>query len=51
VERRPVRLGQAPDGLAVVLSGLEENERVVVRGAFFLDAERRLHSSSPVPGR
>ena len=42
VERRPVRLGQAPEGLAVLLSGVEENERVVVRGAFFLDAERRL---------
>jgi cobalt-zinc-cadmium efflux system membrane fusion protein len=50
VERRPVRLGQSPDGLAVVLSGLEENERVVVRGAFFLDAERRRMSSSGVPG-
>jgi hypothetical protein len=51
VERRPVRLGQSPDGLAVVVSGLEENERVVVRGAFFLDAERRLRSSPAVPGR
>ncbi|MGZ3444387.1 MAG: heavy metal-binding domain-containing protein [Myxococcaceae bacterium] len=46
VERRPVRLGQSPDGLAVVVSGLEENERVVVRGAFFLDAERRLSASA-----
>jgi len=51
VERRPVRLGQSPDGLAVVVSGLEENERLVVRGAFFLDAERQLRSSSAVPGR
>lgn len=51
VERRPVRLGQSPDGLAVVVSGLEENERVVIRGAFFLDAERRLRSSPAVPGR
>ena len=48
VERRPVRLGQSPDGLAVVVSGLEESERVVVRGAFFLDAERRLASAAPV---
>ena len=48
VERRPVRLGQSPDGLAVVVSGLEDNERVVVRGAFFLDAERRLASAAPV---
>ncbi|HEY1904490.1 MAG TPA: heavy metal-binding domain-containing protein, partial [Myxococcaceae bacterium] len=30
LERRPVRLGQSPDGLAVVVSGVEENERVVV---------------------
>jgi hypothetical protein len=45
-----VRIGQSPDGLAVVVSGLEENERVVVRGAFFLDAERRL-SSSLAPAR
>jgi hypothetical protein len=45
LERRPVRLGEAPDGLAVVLWGLEENEEVVVRGAFFLDAQRRLGSS------
>jgi hypothetical protein len=51
VERRSVRLGQSPDGLAVVVSGLEEDERVVVRGAFFLDAERRLRSSPAVPGR
>jgi hypothetical protein len=50
LERRRVRLGQSPDGLAVVLSGVEENERVVVHGAFFLDAERRL-PASPVPVR
>jgi hypothetical protein len=50
LERRPVRLGAAPDGLAVVVSGVEENERVVVHGAFFLDAERRLQAS-PVPVR
>jgi len=49
LERRPVRLGQGPDGLAVVLWGLEEGEQVVVRGAFFFDAERRLLSSS-APG-
>ena len=46
VERRPVRLGQSPDGLAVVVSGLEENERVIIRGAFFLDAERRFSASA-----
>ena len=38
-------------GLAVVLSGVEENERVVVRGAFFLDAERRLGLSGGMPVR
>ncbi len=51
LQRRLVRLGQAPDGLAVVLSGVEENERVVVRGAFFLDAERRLGLSGGMPVR
>lgn len=51
VQRRPVRLGQAPEGLVMVLSGVEENEPVVVRGAFFLDAERRLGSNSGTPVR
>jgi len=41
VEARPVRLGEAPDGQAAVVSGVEERDRVVVRGAFFLDADRR----------
>ena len=49
VERRPVRLGQGPEGLAVLLSGVEENDRVVVRGAFFLDAERRRATGVPPP--
>ncbi len=51
LQRRLVRLGQAPDGLAVVLAGVEENERVVVRGAFFLDAERRLGLAGATPVR
>jgi hypothetical protein len=40
--RRPVRVGKMPYGLAMVLSGLEEDERIAVKTAFFLDAERRL---------
>jgi hypothetical protein len=39
---RPVKLGRSPFGLAVVVSGLRENERIAVRSAFFLDADRRL---------
>jgi hypothetical protein len=39
---RPVKLGRSPFGLAVVVSGLRENERIAVRNAFFLDADRRL---------
>jgi hypothetical protein len=35
-------------GLAVVLSGLRYQERVLVRSAFFLDAERRLHREAAI---
>ncbi len=45
--RRPVRIGRTAAGLAVVVAGLTEGERVAVRGAFFLDAEQRL---GPGPG-
>lgn len=50
-ERRPVKLGKMPIGLAVVLSGLREDERVAVRSAFFLDAELRLGSGTGPTGR
>lgn len=41
---RRVEVGRTYRGLAVVLSGLREGERVVAANAFFLDAERRLQS-------
>ena len=40
--RRPVRVGKIRFGLATVVSGLHEQERVATRSAFFLDAEARL---------
>ena len=50
-EARPVRLGEAPDGQATVVSGVEERDRVVVRGAFFLDADRRQPPEAGAAGR
>jgi hypothetical protein len=38
--RRPVELGRARKGHAVVVSGLSEADRVVVGNAFFFDARR-----------
>ena len=49
--RRPVHLGRTLDGSAAVVSGLEEGERVLVRGAFFVDAERRLGAGEEGSGR
>ena len=43
--RRPVTLGKTVFGLATVVSGLQEHERVATRTAFFLDAEARLGAS------
>lgn len=40
--RRSVQIGQVLAGFAVVVSGLQEGERVVVGNVFFLNAERRL---------
>ena len=48
---RPVRLGEAPDGQVAVVSGVEERDRVVVRGAFFLDADRRQPPEAGAAGR
>lgn len=50
-EARPVRLGEAPDGQATMVSGVEERDRVVVRGAFFLDADRRQPPEAGAAGR
>jgi hypothetical protein len=43
---RPVEVGRVLGDYAVVLSGLHLQERVSVRGAFLLDAERRLRSGT-----
>jgi hypothetical protein len=44
--RRPVTVGKTLFGLATVVSGLHEQERVATRNAFFLDAESRLFPSA-----
>jgi hypothetical protein len=45
-EKRPIRIGETflKQGVAVVLSGLRVNERVVGRATFFLEADRRAQS-------
>jgi hypothetical protein len=47
--RRPVRIGRTLDGSAAVVDGLEEGERVLVRSAFFVDAEQRLAAGLEAP--
>jgi hypothetical protein len=42
--QRSVGLGRTYRGLAVVMSGLRDEERIAAGNAFFLDAERRLQS-------
>jgi hypothetical protein len=46
--KRPVGVGRVLGGLAVVTSGLRAQERILVRSAFFLDAERRLRRQPSV---
>jgi hypothetical protein len=48
---RPVHVGKVFGGLAFVLSGLGPRELVLTRGAFFVDAERRLRQSAAVEVR
>jgi multidrug efflux pump subunit AcrA (membrane-fusion protein) len=50
VQARRVQIGRVVSGNAIVLSGLVENERVVVMNAFFLEAERRLHETLAASG-
>jgi hypothetical protein len=42
--KRPIDIGETffKQGFAVVLSGLQPNERVIARATFFVDADRRL---------
>jgi hypothetical protein len=51
-EKRPIRLGETflKQGLAVVLSGLSANERVVGRATFFLEADRRASAPAAESG-
>lgn len=42
--RRPVAIGRVDRGLAVVLWGLRDDDRIAAANTFFLDAERRLQS-------
>jgi hypothetical protein len=48
LSKRPVEIGRVLGGTAVVLSGLRQHERVLVRSAFFLDAERRLRREAAI---
>lgn len=43
-EARPIRVGEAFNGLTTVVSGVRPRELVVSQNAFFLDAERRARS-------
>ena len=51
-EKRPIEIGETflKQGFAVVLSGLRNQERVVARATFFVDADRRLGSPAGEAG-
>jgi multidrug efflux pump subunit AcrA (membrane-fusion protein) len=49
-ERRTLEIGRTVSGFTVVLSGLRDEERVIVGNAFFLDAERRGSEREAVVG-
>jgi heavy metal-binding protein len=40
--RRPIRTGRTAAGVVSVVAGLREGERVMIRGAYFLDSSLRL---------
>jgi hypothetical protein len=46
---REVRLGRVSQGVASVVAGLREGEAVVARGAWFLEADRRLSQPATPP--
>jgi hypothetical protein len=46
--KRTVQIGKIFGGLAFVLSGLGSREAVLTRGAFFVDAERRLRRQTAI---
>jgi hypothetical protein len=46
--KRRVEIGRVFGGVAAVLSGPRSSERVLIRSAFFLDAERRLRQEAAI---
>jgi multidrug efflux pump subunit AcrA (membrane-fusion protein) len=48
VQKRAIEIGRVFGGMTTVVSGLRPRERVVVSGAFFLDAERRLQHAAEI---
>jgi hypothetical protein len=50
-DKRPIEIGETflKQGFAVVLSGLQPQDRVVSKAAFFLDADRRLGEGAETP--
>jgi Heavy metal binding domain len=46
--RRSVEIGRVFGGVAAVLAGLRSTERVLIRSAFYLDAERRLREEAAI---
>ena len=46
--KRPIEIGETflKQGFAVVLSGLQPNDRVIARATFFVDADRRLGANA-----
>ena len=44
--RQPVEIGKVLFGMAVVVSGVHEGQRIAARDVFYLDAERRLRQAS-----
>jgi multidrug efflux pump subunit AcrA (membrane-fusion protein) len=49
--RRPLQIGRILKGHVVVLSGLREDDRIVVQSAFFIDTERsREPKTEPIAG-
>jgi hypothetical protein len=46
--QRGVEIGRVFGGVTAVLSGLRSTERVLIRSAFFLDAERRLRRQTAI---
>jgi hypothetical protein len=47
----PVRIGKTIDGLVTIVSGVADQQRILGRDVFFLDAERRLHGGPAVEPR